>query len=598
MESIDTVSISILFGAVLVLAGIMSSLIAQRFGAPLLLGFLGVGMLAGESGPGGIKFDDVRLAYTVGSVALGLILFDGGLRTRIATFRSVMGPASVLATFGVLVTAALTAPAAAWALNLNWTESLLVGAVMASTDAAAVFFLLHTKGLRLRRRVGATLEVESGINDPFAIFLTIVLVQILFSGQKSWEEIARFLILEAFMGGIVGWVGGRAMVLVLNRLELPQGLHAPFVATGALVVFGIAQWLHGSGFLAVYIAGLVVGNRETRAHNTVVTFLDAATWLAQIAMFVLLGLLAWPERLPQRVLPALVVALALMLIARPAAVFASLAPFRFSWREKLFISWVGLRGAVSVFLASIPMLVGLPGAHFYFDVAFVVVMASLLVQGWTIASAARLLHIALPRTDVTAHRTELDLPGQLAQELVGYPVVADSPYLRRGITPSWAKLTLIVRNEKVHTPEEAAGVREGDHVYFLAPPERVQALDRFFAEQPALPAPDEELIEDFFVPADAMLGALAEIYGLSIPREKAATTLADLFAGYFRRPPRVNDAIRFGPVVLVAHTVTDGRVTMVGLQLAEPEPVARTRRDKIRILGRRNWRRLRARLRR
>jgi cell volume regulation protein A len=598
MELIDTVSITILFGAVLVLAGIMSSLIAQRFGAPLLLGFLVVGMLAGESGPGGIKFDDVHLAYTVGSVALGLILFDGGLRTQIATFRSVMAPAGLLATLGVLVTAALTAPAAAWALGLSWTESLLVGAVMASTDAAAVFFLLHAKGLRLRRRVSATLEVESGINDPFAIFMTIVLVEILFSGHKGWLDITTFLIQEAIMGGVIGWIGGRAIILVLNRLELPQGLHAPFVATGAVVVFGVAEWLHGSGFLAVYIAGLVVGNRETRAHNTIVSFLDAATWLAQIAMFVLLGLLAWPDRLPQRVLPALAVALALMLIARPAAVFISLAPFRFSMREKLFISWVGLRGAVSVFLASIPMLVGLPGAHFYFDVAFVVVMVSLAIQGWTIAPAARFLHIALPRTDVSAHRTELDLPGQLAQELVGYPVVAGSPYLRRGITPSWAKLTLIVRDEKVFTPEEATAVREGDHVYFLAPPERVQTLDRFFAEQPALPAPDESVVEDFFVPADATLGALAEIYGLTIPQEKAATALAELFADYFRRPPRVNDTIRLGPVVLVAHTVTEGRVVIVGLQLAEPEPVARTRWDKIRILGRRNWRRLRARLRR
>ncbi len=244
------------------------------------------------------------------------------------------------------------------------------------------------------------------------------------------------------------------------------------------------------------------------------------------------------------------------------------------------------------------MLVGLPGAHYYFDVAFVVVMVSLLVQGWTIAPAARLLHIALPRADVTAHRTELDLPGQLSQELVGYPVIAGSPYLRRGITPTWAKLTLVVRDEKVHTPEEAAAVREGDHVYFLAPPERVQALDRFFAEQPVLPAPDEELVEDFFVPGDVTVGALAEIYGLAVPQDKAAAALAELFAGYFKRPPRVNDTIRLGPVVLVAHTVTDGRVTVVGLQLAEPDPVPRTRWDKVRILTRRAFRRLRSRLRR
>jgi cell volume regulation protein A len=597
MTSIDSVSLTILFGAVLVLAGIMSSLVALRFGAPLLLVFLLVGMLAGESGLGGIKFDDVRMAYTVGSVALGLILFDGGLRTRLSTFRNVLAPAGLLATVGVLITAALTAPAAAWALQLNWTEALLVGAVMASTDAAAVFFLLHAKGLRLRPRVSATLEVESGINDPFAIFLTIVLIGILFSGQQSWAEIGTLLVEKAIIGGCFGWAGGRAMVTVLNRLVLPQGMHAPFVAAGALVTFGLAEWLHGSGFLAVYVAGLIVGNRETRAHNTIVAFLDAATWLAQIAMFVLLGLLAWPERLPQRLLPAFAVALALMLVARPAAVFICLAPFRFSQREKLFISWVGLRGAVSVFLAAIPMLVGLPGAHFYFDVAFVVVMLSLLIQGWTIATAGRLLRVGLPRTDITARRTELDLHGTLKQELVGYPVVADSPYLRRGITPSWAKLTLVVRDERVLTAEEAGQVRAGDHVYFLAPPGRVQALDRFFAES-SQAQPDAALVEDFFVPAETTMGALAEIYGLTIAPQDAGTALADYFAAYFiSHPPRVNDAIPLGPVKLVAHTVTDDRVVTVGLQLAEPERQPRTLAEKLWIRARRILRRLGARIR-
>jgi cell volume regulation protein A len=598
LAALDAVSVTILFGSILVLAGIMSSLVALRFGAPLLLVFLLVGMLAGEAGPIGIHFDDVKLAYTVGSVALGLILFDGGLRTRLATFRSVLAPAGLLATVGVLVTAALTAPVAVWALGLNWTEGLLVGAVVASTDAAAVFFLLHAKGLRLRPRVNATLEVESATNDPFAIFLTIILVEILFVGHKPWSTIAALLAREAILGTLIGFIGGRAMVFVLNRLDLPQGLHAPFVATGALVVFGLTQTFHGSGFLAVYIAGLVVGNRATRAHSTLVAFLDAAMWLAQIAMFVLLGLLAWPERLPGRLLPALAVAMALMLIARPAAVFLCLAPFRFSLREKLFISWVGLRGAVGIFLASIPLLVGLPGAHFYFDVGFVVVLVSLLVQGWTIAPAAHWLHVALPRSDVSAHRTELDLPGQLTQELVGYPVVAASPYLRRGITPSWAKLTLVVRDEHVLTPEEARGIREDDHVYFLAPPDRAHLLDRFFADQPPLAVPEAALVEDFFVPGTATLGALSEIYGLTVPPEKIAMSLSDCFAAHFSRLPRVGDTLRFDPVVLIAHDVTDGRVVNVGLQLAEPEPAARTPLDRLRILGRRTWRRLRARLRR
>jgi potassium/hydrogen antiporter len=573
MASLDTVSIGILFGALLVLAGILSSLVALRFGAPLLLVFLIVGMLAGEEGLGGIRFDDVRAAYIVGSVALALILFDGGLRTRFATFRSVLAPSLTLATLGVLITAAVTAPVAHWTLGLGWTESLLVGSVAGSTDAAAVFFLIHARGLWLRPRVSATLEVESGTNDPFAIFLTLLLVEMLLRGSQSWSAIARELLAEGFGGALIGALGGRAVVLALNRLALPQGLHAPFVTTSAVVVFGIAQAVHSSGFLAVYVAGLVVGNRPARAHNTIVAFLDAATWLAQIGMFLLLGLLAWPQRLPEHALPALAVALVLMLIARPLAVFACLWPFRFSRREKLFISWVGLRGAVGIFLASIPLMVGLTDAQLYFDVGFVVVLASLLVQGWTIAPAAHRLHIALPRTDPAPRRVELDLPGQLEQELVGYAVHANNPYLRRRIAPSWAKLMLVVRSERVLSPAEAADIREGDHVYFLAPPEKAQALDRFFVDMPPPAAPDPRLLGDFFVGGDVTLGALAEIYGIEVASEDRETTLADHIAEALGHPARANDVVPLGAITLVVQKAVADRAVNIGLQLAEPDPI-------------------------
>ena len=571
MTSLNSISIGILLGSLLVLAGILSSLVAMRFGAPLLLMFLVVGMAAGEAGPLGIKFDDVQVAYTVGSVALGLILFDGGLRTRFQTFRNVIGPAGMLSTVGVVVTAALTAPAAAWTLGLGWTEALLVGAVVASTDAAAVFFLLHARGLRLRPRVNATLEVESGINDPVAIFLTIVLVEILLVGSKPWAEIVILLVQEALLGTLVGYLGGRAVVLVLNRLDLPQGLHAPFVATGAVVVFGLAQAIHGSGFLAVYIAGLVVGNSSIRAHNTVVAFLDAATWLAQIAMFVLLGLLSWPERLPWAILPGLAVAGTLMLIARPCAVFLCLIPYRFSLREKLFISWVGLRGAVGIFIASIPLLVGLPNAQLYFDLGFLVVLTSLLVHGWTISPAARWLGVAFVRSDPLPRRVELDLPGQLEQEIVGYPISANSPYLRRGLLPAWARPTLVVREERILMPDEVQGVREGDYLYLLAPPEKAQALDRFFVEMPPPAAPDPRLLGDFFVSGDVTLGALAEIYGLSIAPDHAETSLADHHGREVKRRPKQGDIVPLGPIALLAHRVIDGRVVSVGLRLPEEE---------------------------
>jgi cell volume regulation protein A len=483
----------------------------------------------------------------------------------------VLGSATTLATIGVLLTAALTAPVAKFTLGMSWGEALLVGAVVASTDAAAVFFLIHARGLRLRPRVGATLEVESGSNDPFAVLLTIILVEFLIVGDRSWLYVLAVLAEQAILGTIIGILGGWAIVLVLNRLGLAQGLHAPFVTTSALVIFGLASAVHASGFLAVYLAGLVVGNQPTRAHNTVVVFLDAVTWLAQIVMFVLLGLLVWPQRLVESIWPALAVAATLMFVARPVAVFLCLTPFRFSWREKSFISWVGLRGAVGIFLASIPLLVGLPKAHIYFDIAFVVVLASLLIQGWTIAWAARMLHIALPRHDHLPRRVELDLPGQLEQELVGYPVAANSPYLKRGLLPSWARPTLVVRQERILSPPEAQPLRQGDYIYLLAPPEKAQALDRFFMDMPPPALPDPRLLGDFFVSGEVTLGELANIYGLSIAPEAAEISLADHIAEEVKRRPKQGDIVPLGPIALLAHQVEKGRVTSVGLRLPEDD---------------------------
>ena len=571
MNTLDTVSLAILLGSVLVLAGILSSLIALRFGAPLLLAFLAVGMLAGEGGPGGLKFDDVRTTYTVGSIALALILFDGGLRTRFATFRNVLAPAVTLATIGVLITALLTAPVAKYVLGLGWIQALLVGAVVASTDAAAVFILINAGGLRLRPRVRATLEVESGTNDPFAVFLSLLLIEMLLAGEQSWSHALVTFVRDTVLGCIIGYLGGRIIALVLNKVSLAQGLHPPFVAVGAVVLFAFANVVHASGFLAVYLAGLVVGNRQTRAHNSIVTFLDAATWLAQIVMFVLLGLLVWPQRLTEGLFAAIVLAAALMLVARPVAVFLCLWPFGFQFKEKLFISWVGLRGAVGIFLASIPLLVGLPAAYLYFDVAFVVVLSSLLIQGWTVTAAAKKLGMSFARNDPLPRRVELDLPGQLEREIVGYPVAANSPFLRRGLIPNWARPTLVVRKEKIHTPGEAHPVREGDYVYLLAPPEKAQALDRFFVNMPPPAAPDPRLLGDFFVPGEATLGALAEIYGLQIASKDTDVTLADYIAGEISHAPRQGDIVGIGPIALLVHKVDGGKVMTVGLRLAEPE---------------------------
>ena len=591
MALLDSFSVAILLGATLIMAGILSSLVALRFGAPLLLVFLGVGLLAGVSGPGGIAFSDVGTTYLVGSVALALILFDGGLRTKFQNIRTVLAPSVALATIGVLLTALITAPVARYALEMSWTEALLVGAVVGSTDAAAVFLLVHAQGLRLRPRVGATLEVESATNDPFAIFFTLILVEILSVGHSSAGHVILLFLQEAALGAVVGAVGGRLVVLALNRVALPQGLHAPFVTTAALVIFGLAQISHASGFLAVYLAGIMIGNRPTRAHNSVVAFLDAATWLAQIVMFVVLGLLASPGRLSVSIAPAVVIATVLMLLARPAAVFLCLAPFPFNWREKLFIAWVGLRGAVAIFLASIPLLVGMPKAYLYFDVTFVIVVISLLLQGWTLGPAARRLHVALARAERAPRRVELDLPGQLAQQLVGYAVRSNSLYLRRGIIPSWSKPTLVIRKGEILSPVEADPVVAGDYLYLLAPPERAEALDRFFTDMAPAAAPDPHLLGDFMVSGEITLGALSETYGVAVKPDEAALTLADYFDVHLAHAPKVGATLPLDSIVLVARNIGGNRVNVVGLRLPEDEVPAAppTRMATVRRALRRIW---------
>lgn len=567
MESLHASDWLLLGGAVLVLAGIGSSLIASRFGAPLLLVFLFLGMLVGEDGPIGIAFDNVRVAYAVGSLALAVILFDGGLRTRIAHVRNALAPAVMLSTVGVLITAALTALAARWLLDFSWLQGLLLGAVVASTDAAAVFFLLRTNGLHLQRRVGATLEVESGSNDPVAIFLTVMLCTWLASaGDIAWGETVLSLLLQFGIGGIAGAAGGLAIAQALNRLALPAGLHPLLAVAGAVALFALTNVLGGSGFLAVYLAGLVVGNRPVRAFANVLSVQDAATWLAQLVMFLVLGLLVTPTKLLPLLLPALGIALFLMLVARPVAVVLCLLPFGFRKREIGFVSWVGLRGAVGIFLASIPLLAELEQAQTYFNVAFVVVLVSLLVQGWTLSFAARLLGVALPRRDPPKRRIELDLPGQIEYEMVGYRVENDCAVLRGGRLPGWARATLVVRAGQVLTTEQAGALQGQDYAYYLAPPGNVYRLDWLFAEPSVAGEVEREMFGEFVLPGNVPLGALAEFYDLAIPPRHADRTADQLFAERFDGEPQVGDRLRLGPAMLVVRDLIDEKVARVGLK--------------------------------
>lgn len=574
---------SLLFGgAGLVAIGILSSLMASRFGAPLLLVFILIGMAAGEAGPGGILFDDYRTMYLIGSISLAIILFDGGLRTRLSSIRGAAAPAVLLATAGVIITAGLTGLVAMPLLDLNLKEGFLTGSIVASTDAAAVFFLMRARGLQLRRRVNATVEVESATNDPVAVFLVALLVSLISAeagGPASdLSSIPLHLLRQCFIGGGLGVGGGLAIAWLLNRITLPAGLHPLFVVSLAVMIYGLAGVVDGSGFIAVYLAGLVVGNRPVRAFASILSFHDAATWLCQIIMFLVLGLLVSPQKLMTHALPALAVAAFLILVGRPVAVWLCLTPFRFTRSEKTFVSWVGLRGAVSIFLAAIPQLAQVPNAELYFNVAFFVVLVSLLVQGWSVAFVARHTGVALADPAPEVSRVEIDLPGKPDLEMVGYPLLADSPVIQRGTLPGWARAVLIVRKDAVLTPEEAGVLTIGDYGYFLVPPDRIRRLDRLFAAFEG--HQNRALSAVFTFSPDVRFADLASAYGAEPGDSLRGETLGALFADTFEEGVREGDRLDIGNITLVARSVRDGVVTAIALivgDTAEDAPLAQTR---------------------
>ena len=384
----------ILGAGVLCLLAILAGLISARAGTPLLLAFIGVGMLAGEDGPGGIPFDNFHTAYLVGSVALAAILFDGGLATERRMLREAFWPSFALATVGVALSAGIAATAAVLLFEASWPQALLLGAATAPTDAAAVSVLLRMSRAPVPSRVVAALEVESGLNDPMSVFLTMALVTVITTPAGLDVGHAALLFAEEMGGGaVIGLAGGTALLWVYRRLRTEVSVLPVLAIGGALAIFGGAQVLGCSGFLAVYVAGLIVGNFDHPAGNHVSGFFGALGWLAQIALFLMLGLLVTPHELPRILLPALVMAGVLILLARPAGVFTCLLPFRWRPAEAAFVAWAGVRGAVPIYLTIVPLLAGVPGARLLFDVVFVVVIVSVAVQGCTVGLAARVLRL-------------------------------------------------------------------------------------------------------------------------------------------------------------------------------------------------------------
>tara|TARA_R110002095_G_scaffold100186_1_gene88090 strand:+ start:10311 stop:11546 length:1236 start_codon:yes stop_codon:yes gene_type:complete len=392
MESLE---ILLIFVSFLFLIGCLLTPIAERLGAPFLLLFLFVGMLMGENGIGGVSFNDFNLAYEVGSIALALVLFSGGLDTTRDTFRKAAAPAIVLAIFGVLATAGIVGGLIFLIFDLPLQICLLLGAVVGSTDAAATFLLLRQRNIQLKDGLGETLMVEAGINDPMAIFLTITMVAIV--DNELPLDIATFISFLPELGRQLGYglvagiIGGVLIAFFINRVRMPVSLFAPFAMASALLLFNLTALLGGSGFLAVFIAGALLRDHMTHQTERVRQFHDGISWISQIVLFLILGLLVTPKELIAQIPLGLGIAAVLIFIARPIATSLSLTPFRIGWRQQAFIGWVGLRGAVPIFLAIIPVISPGPLSSGFFDVVFVVVIVSLILQGWTISLAARWL---------------------------------------------------------------------------------------------------------------------------------------------------------------------------------------------------------------
>jgi cell volume regulation protein A len=562
---------AILIGALLVLLSIVVSSLSARTGAPLLLVFLAVGMLAGEEGPGHILFSDYQTAYLFGTMALAVILFDGGMRTHTDTFRVGLWPAVSLATVGVILTTGIVGVTAAWLLGLDLMKGLLIGAIIGSTDAAAVFSVLGSQGMRLKQRVGATLEIESGCNDPMAVFLTLVFIEVVRAGDHSlgWSMLWAFA-WQFGLGGLAGIVGGRVLVWLLNRVNLSSGLYPLLAMAGGLVIYGTTTVWGGSGFLAIYLAGLVLGNARVKSQGSILKVHDGLAWLAQISLFLMLGLLVTPSALIPTAVDALLVAIVLMVVARPLAVWLSLLPFSFPKREQIFIAWVGLRGAVPIVLALFPALAGLPESSVYFNVAFFVVLTSLAVQGWTVAPLAQALRLKLPQEHAPYYSEFVEVPGQASLRLLGYRVTELSEAISRSVNqlplPPGVRIVAAFRGGK---PLDSIGQLEitaGDLLYVITTDEHMTLLDHLL-----VPADDAEESEQqrvfgtFTLDGDAPLGEVAEIYGVEVPERVKSLTLAQYIDRQFHRRPVVGDFVRIGGMNLVVREMRDGRTTKVGI---------------------------------